>query len=108
MKSTVCQPVTNSDQENTFTAGIYVNCLAEHGIRQSVGGQGAPGEQRGDGALVANVKTKWLRLQEYETPRQLRNYIAQFVELYNNGRLRESLDYRTPAECYYEPFAKAA
>lgn len=57
---------------------------------------------------MANVKTKWLRLQEYETPRQLRNYIAQFVELYNNGRLRESLDYRTPAECYYEPFAKAA
>lgn len=31
--------VTSSDQGSTYTADIYVNCLAEHGIRQSVDGK---------------------------------------------------------------------
>jgi putative transposase len=31
--------VTSSDQGSTYTADIYVNCLAGHGIRQSMDGK---------------------------------------------------------------------
>ncbi|MEG0991570.1 MAG: integrase core domain-containing protein, partial [Gordonibacter sp.] len=54
------------------------------------------------------LKSEWLRLNEYETPRELREGISQFVELYNNDRLHESLDYETPAKAYFGAFAQAA
>lgn len=41
-----------------------------------------------------------LRVNEHRTPAQLRGLIAGFVEQYNNGRIRESLGYETPAEWY--------
>lgn len=100
--------VTNSDQGSTYTADTYVDCLAGHGIRQSMDGKARWVDNVVMERWWRTLKTEWLRLQEYETPRQLRDCIAQFVDLYNNRRLHESLDYRTPAECYYKPFAQAA
>ena len=98
----------NTDQGSAYSADAFANMLARHGIRQSMDGR----DRWADNVVMERwrrtLKTEWLRLQEYETPRQLRDCIARFVDLCNNGRPHESLDYRTPAECCYEAFAMAA
>ena len=100
--------IGTTDQGSTFTASSFVNMLAAHGVRQSMDGR----DRWVDNVIVKRwhrtLKSEWLRWQEYETPRQLRDTIARFVDLYNNDRLHASLDYRTPAEVYFSSFAQAA
>jgi putative transposase len=39
-------------------------------------------------------------LQDYGTPRQARRGLTDYLQFYNQERLHQSLDYRTPAEVY--------
>ncbi len=100
--------IGNTDQGSTFTASSFVDMLAAHGVRQSMDGR----DRWVDNVIVERwhrtLKSEWLRWQEYETLRQLRDTIARFVDLYNNDRLHASLDYRTPAEAYFGSLAQAA
>ena len=52
-----------------------------------------------------SLKSEWLKVEEYETPRQLRALIDEYVRKYNNRRTHESLDYETPASWYYSGIA---
>lgn len=100
--------IANSDQGSTFTAGCFVDMLASHGVRQSMDGKARWVDNVVMERWFRTLKSEWLRLQEYETPRELRDAIARFIDICNNKRLHQSLDHKTPAECYYEPFAQAA
>ena len=94
--------IANSDQGSTYTAQEYVKCLERHGVRQSMDGKA----RWVDNVIVERwfrtLKSEFLRLEEYETPRELRNIIEKSVRLYNYDRLHESLDYDTPAERYFD------
>lgn len=74
--------------------------LEERHVPQSMDGK----ERWADNALMERwfrtLKSGCLRVNEYETPAQLRALIAGFVESYNNGRIHESLGYGTPAGWY--------
>ena len=100
--------IANSDQGSAFTADCFVDMLASHGVRQSMDGKARWVDNVVMERWFRTLKSEWLRLQEHETPRELRDAIARFVDIYNNKRLHQSLDCKTPAECYYEPFAQAA
>ena len=41
-------------------------------------------------------------LNEYETALEVKRAIKEYIELYNNKRLHQSLGYRTPAEVYWK------
>lgn len=47
-------------------------------------------------------------LNEYETPRQARNRIYQYFDLYSHQRPHQSLDYQTPAEFLLHPQGKGS
>lgn len=100
--------VVNSDQGSTYTAQAYIDLLAENGVRQSMDGKARWVDNVVMERWFRTLKTEWIRINDFSTPRELRDGIAEFVEIYNNKRLHASLGYKTPAECYYEPFAKAA
>lgn len=100
--------IANTDQGSTFSAQAFCDMLASHGIRQSMDGRA----RWVDNVIVERwhrtLKSEWLRWVEYDTPRELRETIARFVDLYNNERLHASLDYRTPAEAYFGAFKEKA
>ena len=48
-----------------------------------------------------SLKCDKLKIEEYETPAQLRRLVAEYVEQYNSRRPHESLGYDTPSEWYY-------
>ena len=52
-----------------------------------------------------SLKSECIKIEEYETPRELRAIIDRYVRTYNERRLHESLDYETPATWYYSGIA---
>ena len=44
-------------------------------------------------------------LHDYGSPREARQQLGDFLHTYNQRRLHEALDYRTPAEAYYQAAA---
>ena len=53
--------------------------------------------------LWRTVKYEEVYLHEYEDPRAARRGLAAYFEFYNQERLHQSLNYRTPAEVYFDP-----
>ena len=53
--------------------------------------------------LWRTVKYEEVYLHEYEDPRAARQGLADYFEFYNQERLHQSLNYRTPAEVYFDP-----
>lgn len=48
------------------------------------------------------MKYEEVYLNEYISPRQARQGIERYLSFYNQERPHQSLDYRTPAELYYQ------
>ncbi|WP_412933922.1 integrase core domain-containing protein [Lederbergia ruris] len=40
-------------------------------------------------------------LKEYETPRETRKNIRDYIDFYNHERPHQSLNYKTPASIYF-------
>lgn len=93
--------IMNSDQGSVFTSSQYESMLVGRHVLQSMDGKA----RWVDNVIVErwfrSLKTECLRISEYETPAQLRQLIAGYVEQYNRVRPHQSLDYDTPASWYY-------
>ncbi|PJH69125.1 IS3 family transposase, partial [Salmonella enterica subsp. enterica serovar Typhimurium] len=48
-----------------------------------------------------SFKYEEVYLKDYGTPREARRNIRDYMELYNEDRPHQSLDYKTPAAVYY-------
>jgi len=51
--------------------------------------------------LWRTIKYEEVYLHDYETPRQARQNLMRYLVFYNEVRLHQALDYRTPAEVYF-------
>jgi putative transposase len=98
----------NSDQGVHFTSKAYVALLASSGIAQSMDGKARWVDNVRIERWFRSLKSEFLYLNEFSSPRELRVGIASFIGKYNEIRLHESLDYKTPAAVWAEPFAEAA
>jgi putative transposase len=51
--------------------------------------------------LWRSVKYEYVYLQELQTVQQAREGLAEYFRFYNQGRLHQSLDYKTPEQVYF-------
>lgn len=97
--------IINSDQGSQFTGDTYASFLKEKGIRHSMDGKA----RWVDNVLIErwfrSLKTEYIYINEYDSPRVLHAGIRQFVDDYNHLRPHQSLDYETPYERYETVFA---
>jgi putative transposase len=95
----------NSDQGPQFTSDSYISLLKDRGVRQSMDGKA----RWVDNVIVErwfrSLKTEYVYINDYTSPRELRLGIGEYVEVYNTLRPHESYDYDTPAAVYYESFS---
>ena len=52
--------------------------------------------------LWRTVKYENIFIRDYRTPREAKNGIDEYFDFYNNKRKHQSLDYRTPAQLYFQ------
>jgi len=96
--------IANSDQGAQFTSDAYKGLLLSRNIRQSMDSKG----RRADNIVIERwfrtLKTNNIYIFDYQTPRELRIGIREFVERYNTVRPHESLENRTPKIVYEDCF----
>jgi len=51
--------------------------------------------------LWRTVKYEEVYLKEYASPREAREGLSDYLRFYNEQRVHQSLEYRTPAEVYF-------
>jgi putative transposase len=94
--------VFNTDQGVQFTANAWITRLLSAGVAVSMDGKGRCLDNVFVERLWRSVKYEDVYIRSYEGVAQLRQGLEAYLAFYNEERLHQSLDYRTPAEVYWE------
>lgn len=92
--------IINSDQGSQFTSMEYKTLLQEVGIRQSMDGKARWADNVRIERWFRSLKTELIYINEFASPRDLRQKINRYIEDYNHLRPHQALDYRTPAQVH--------
>jgi putative transposase len=79
----------------------YIDLLKSHEVRISMDGKGRALDNIFTERLWRTVKYEEVYIKEYESPRMARSELSRYLRFYNEERLHQALDYRTPAEIYF-------
>lgn len=92
--------IMNSDQGSHFTSPKYTALFINAGSRISMDHRGRAYDNIFIERLWRTVKYEDVYLHQYDTPKDARMGIKQYLDYYNHERPHQSLDYKTPAEVY--------
>jgi len=100
-RSTALPEIVNSDQGCQFTSELWTKTLLDNGITISMTGKGRCLDNIYIERFWRSLKYEEIYLNDYDTVAELENAINQYIGFYNNERPHQSLDYKTPAEIYF-------
>ena len=92
--------IFNTDLGSQFTAQEYTGRLEEAGIAVSRDGRGRALDNVFVERLWRSVKYEDIYIKDYEHVQDLESGLRAYFWFYDEERLHQSLDYRTPAEVY--------
>ena len=93
--------IFNSDQGSQFTCAEFTELLKANQIKISMDGRGRALDNIFVERLWRSVKYECIYLTELSTVEQTISELTKYFDYYNNKRFHQSLDYKTPAEVYY-------
>jgi len=93
--------IFNTDQGVQFTAHEFTGHLERAKIQISMDGRGRALDNIFIERLWRSVKYEDIYLKEYATVPELDAGLADYFRFYNDERLHQSLNYRTPAEVHF-------
>jgi putative transposase len=96
--------IINSDQGSQFTSDDYVKLLKDNNIRQSMDGKARWVDNVIIERWFRSLKVEYVYINEYNSPRELRAGIKDYICDYNDLRPHQSLDYDTPHATYNSKF----
>lgn len=99
--------IINSDQGSQFTSNEYKQLLKDLHIRQSMDGKSRWADNIMIERWFRSLKTELIYINEFNSPRQLRQSIRSYIDAYNSLRPHEALDYATPDAVYHASFCAA-
>jgi putative transposase len=93
--------VFNTDQGVQFRSAAWTGRLESAGVAVSMDGRGRCLDNVFVERLWRAVKYEDIYLWRYEGVPQLQRGLGRYFPYYNEQRLHQSLDYRTPAAVYW-------
>ena len=100
--------IINSDQGSQFTSDAYIMLLSNHNIRQSMDGKARWVDNVIIERWFRSLKTEYIYINDYNSPRELRAGVEEFIHDYNMLRPHQSLGYETPAAVFFSAFSGSA
>lgn len=94
--------IWNSDQGSQFTSSQYIERLLAAQVQISMDGRGRAMDNIFTERLWRSVKYEEVYLHDYATPREARHGLTCYFKFYNYERPHQTLDYRTPAQVYFQ------
>ena len=96
-----CRPeIINSDQGGHFTNPGYITLLEESGVRISMDGKGQCLDNARTERFFRTLKYDRVYINEYASPREIRQMLKAYMPHYNNLRPHTSADGLPPAARY--------
>ena len=92
--------IFNSDQGSQFTSLDYIRLLKDADVKISMDGKGRAIDNIFTERFWRSLKYEEVYLKDYESPREARAGIADYIGYYNFARPHMSLDYGIPGEVY--------
>ena len=92
--------IVNTDQGSQFTSEEFVKAVKEQGCQVSMDGRGAWRDNIFVERLWKTVKYERVYLHAYDSVREARQSIMQYLDWYNSSRPHSRLGKRTPNEVY--------
>lgn len=93
--------ILNTDQGCQFTSVVWIKLVESNDIKVSMDGRGRWADNVFIERFWRTLKHEHILIHDFETVFELKGSIGQFIDVYNNKRLHQSLDYQTPAEVYF-------
>lgn len=94
--------IFNTDQGVQFTSRGFTETLLERRIKISMDGKGRSLDNIFVERLWRSLKYECIYLLSLTTVEEARRAIQRYFDFYNNVRPHQSLNYKTPAEVYYD------
>jgi len=88
--------IWNSDQGSHFTSPQYLSLLQTAKVQISMDGKGRALDNIFTERLWRTVKYEEVYLHDYLSPREARQALTRYFTFYNQERLHQALEYRTP------------
>ncbi len=90
--------IHHSDRGSQYVSGDYTQTLDDHDVLASVGSTGDAYDNSMAESFVDSFKTELIADRVWRTRSQLELAIVEYIAWFNDSRLHESLDDRTPRE----------
>lgn len=98
-----CKPeIINSDQGSHFTNPDYIALLEGESVRISMDGKGQCLDNARTERFFRTLKYDRVYINEYETPREIRQMLRLYMPHYNRVRPHSSVGGKPPITRYYE------
>ena len=92
--------IFNTDQGSEFTAKAFIDILKENNIQISMDGKGRALDNIFVERLWRSVKYEYVYINKPETGVELYQGLELYFNHYNENRMHQSLDYKTPKDIY--------
>ena len=94
--------IFNSDQGSQYTAKEHIEILRQNNISISMDAKGRSIDNIAIERFWRTLKYEDVYPSSYQTLKEAKIGIAEYIRIYNQERLHSALDYKTPDEVYYQ------
>jgi putative transposase len=93
--------IFNTDQGCQFTSDVFTSALKAHNVQISMDGKGRWIDNVFIERLWRSIKYEEVYLKAYKNLPEAKQSLGNYLELYNQSRIHQHLDYQTPDEVYF-------
>ncbi len=94
--------IFNTDQGSQYTSYIHTQTLKDNGIIISMDGKGRATDNIAIERFWRSAKVERIYLNQYNTIKELKEDVTDYIEFYNYRRFHETLEYKKPMNVYFE------
>jgi putative transposase len=94
--------IFNTDQGSQYTSYVHTQKLKDNGIVISMDGVGRATDNIVIERFWRSAKVERIYLNQYNTIKELKEDVIDYMEFYNYRRFHETLEYKKPMSVYYE------
>ena len=94
--------IFNTDQGSQYTSYIHTQTLKDNDIIISMDGKGRATDNIAIERFWRSAKCERIYLNEYNSIKELKEDVKEYIEFYNHRRFHETLKYKKPMNVYSE------
>ena len=94
--------IFNTDQGSQYTSHIHTQTLKDNGITISMDGKGRATDNIAIERFWRSAKVERIYLNQYNTIKELKEDMLDYMDFYNYRRFHETLKYKKPMNVYFE------